>query len=57
MAEQKCIHCGKPVRVINYAFGPRAMHVDPNSSFPTEQKGTAWLHCRLTVAALTGDAS
>lgn len=46
----QCLNCGAKVRQINYALGSRWMHVDPSASFPTEQKGTAWLHCRASVA-------
>lgn len=46
----RCLNCNQPVRVINYALGQTLMHVDPNASFPTVQKGTAWRHCRLPVA-------
>lgn len=46
----RCLNCNQPVRLINFALGKRWMHVDPDASFPTEQKGTAWRHCRGPVA-------
>ena len=51
-----CTHCGQPVEVINYALGPKLMHVEPGASFPTVQKGTAWWHCKQRVATLDGSA-
>lgn len=51
-----CVHCQAPVRVTNYALGPQAEHYDPDASFPTTQKGTAWRACRgLTVATLPAE--
>ena len=52
MSDDRCLNCNEPVRVINYALGKRLMHVDPDASFPTEQRGTAWRHCRQRVATL-----
>lgn len=28
------------------------MHIDPDSNFPTIEKGTAWQYCKLAVATL-----
>lgn len=50
MAENICLHCMLPIREINFALGPKWMHIDPNASFPTEKKGTAWEYCRRTRA-------
>lgn len=50
MTDDRCLNCNGVIREINYAIGPRWMHVDPDASFPTEQKGTAWRHCRFLVA-------
>lgn len=48
---QKCKHCKKEIEEVNFmTFGKRWMHVAPNASFPTIQKGTMWEHCKLTVA-------
>jgi hypothetical protein len=49
---ERCVHCGQQVKVINYALGPEAMHVDPHASWQSEQRGTAWRYCRLQRAAL-----
>lgn len=51
-AVDRCIHCGAHVRTLNYAMGPMVVHVDPNASFPTTAKGTAWQHCKQKVATL-----
>lgn len=51
MSEHHCRHCGHTVRLFNYALGPQWMHVDPNASFPTANKGTAWSHCRTAFVA------
>lgn len=48
----RCLNCNEPVRAIAYALGERLMHVDPDASFPTEAKGTAWRHCKQRVAEL-----
>lgn len=46
-----CRHCGQPVQQINYSFGGKTwMHVEPNASFPTERKGTAWRYCKTQIA-------
>lgn len=50
MSEERCLTCNEPIRHINYALGPEWVHVDPNASFPTAAKGTAWRYCRRTVA-------
>lgn len=52
MTANTCKNCGAPVREINYVLGPLLMHVAPEASFPTEHKGTAWRHCRQSVAEL-----
>jgi hypothetical protein len=49
--DERCVHCGHPVRVINYALGPEVMHIQPEASFPTTQKGTAWRQCRRSSVA------
>ena len=46
----RCLNCNQPIRLINYALGPKWMHVNPDASFPTAAKGTAWSHCRTQVA-------
>ena len=47
---QTCTHCKNEIRQVNFALGEQWMHVDPNASFPTIQKGTMWEHCKVTVA-------
>jgi hypothetical protein len=46
----RCAHCGVEIRLIRYVLGDQFVHVDRYASFPTKEKGTAWRHCRLTVA-------
>lgn len=46
-----CRHCGVPVCQINYALGPAWMHVNPDASFPSSSKGTAWKTCRAETVA------
>jgi hypothetical protein len=46
-----CTNCGAPVQVTNYALGPKVEHYDPDSSFPTQHKGTAWRECRTRLVA------
>ena len=57
MADDRCLNCNGTIRLINYALGKRWMHVDPDASFPTEQRGTAWRFCRATVATPTTPTS
>ena len=49
MADDRCLNCNATIRLVNYSLGKRWMHVDPDASFPTEQRGTAWRFCRATV--------
>ena len=49
--DEICRHCKHPIRIINYASGKTWMHVDPNASFPTVAKGSAWLSCRSVTVA------
>lgn len=46
----RCLNCNAVIRRINYSLGPKWMHINPDASFPTELKGTAWWHCHRTVA-------
>jgi hypothetical protein len=46
----RCLNCNQPIREINYALGKRWMHVVPEASFPSTQRGTAWEHCRQATA-------
>jgi hypothetical protein len=52
----RCVNCRRQVRKISFALGETWMHVDPNDSFPTESRGTAWRHCKLRVATPPADA-
>lgn len=51
MTDLRCRHCGAPVQRFNYALGPQWMHVNPNASFPSIGKGTAWRKCRAETVA------
>lgn len=53
--DDRCLNCNQPIRLINYALGQQWMHVDPDASFPTERKGTAWRHCRDQIATPSED--
>jgi len=59
MSDQRCLHCGEPIRLINYAMGPEWLHVNPDAGFPTTHKGSAWKHCKRQVAtpAPSGEAA
>lgn len=48
------VHCGDPIQAINYALGSTWVHVDPEASFPTTAKGTAWVVCRARTTASPG---
>lgn len=51
MSEQtRCVNCGAPIHVTNYALGPEWEHYDPRAGFPTRHKGTAWRNCKTSVA-------
>jgi hypothetical protein len=47
---QKCKHCEGTIQQVNFILGQQWMHIDPNASFPTIQKGTMWEYCKRTVA-------
>ena len=47
---QVCKHCKNEIRQVAFALGERWMHVSPNASFPTIQKGTMWEFCKLQIA-------
>lgn len=49
---ERCAHCGEPVRMFNFALGPKLLHYTPGASFPSTQRGTAWEFCKLQAAAL-----
>lgn len=49
----RCAHCGEEIRLMRYALGDEFVHVSRYASFPSKEKGTAWRHCRLTVAEPT----
>lgn len=50
MSDDRCLNCNAVIRKINYAMGEQWMHVEPAAGFPSEHKGTAWRHCKTTVA-------
>lgn len=43
-----CIHCGAPVRKVNFALGPEVEHYHPDAS----GRDNTWRYCRTTVATL-----
>lgn len=47
----QCVHCGQRIRKFVFALGEKWLHVQPDASFPSQERGTAWWHCRRSTVA------
>lgn len=50
MDEGRCKHCRNYIRKINFVLGPTWMHVNRDTSFPTQMNGGMWEFCKIQVA-------
>jgi hypothetical protein len=57
MSYTRCKHCKDVIVEVNFMLGKEWMHVNPNASFPTQQKGTMWRYCQIEIAEPEDDPS